>query len=457
MRFDMEDIETKDDLFRVICNASLLDNLGLFIGAGFTKSVIEKSGGIAYNWAELLEKCCEVMKVNADILKSTGSYPQIATMICKQYSIDEKTPYTESVKILKGIIANIIDVTPSKDIRNDYSVFFNTLNINWIATTNYDMLLEDILCGKSLTISPESCFINVHNMVPIYHIHGIRNQPESIVITNEDYTYLFRPNDYRQARLPFLMKESLVVMIGYGLGDINVATAVDWSNNVFTNENKDYSFPIVQILWKETPNDTPYKDDSGIIIFEVCDIFNFFQELCNYYGKYKLEYDNTISNINSYIEKFNEASSETINKYITNEEDYRKKVINFISSLGQEFGYVYISYLSFLRAVMNKLNQNALPNGAFSAYNDKLNVLLDIIITEPVGKMPISFLKFLAESLDSVAYYVGDKLGQSFESNATWNSRKGDIPQDTITALWDIIHASESYRYINLKHILNQI
>lgn len=63
-------------------------------------------------------------------------------------------------------------------------------------------------------------------MIPIYHIHGVCNIPDSIVITNEDYAYMFRPNDYRQARLPFLMKESLVIMIGYALGDLNVITAV---------------------------------------------------------------------------------------------------------------------------------------------------------------------------------------------------------------------------------------
>lgn len=40
-------------------------------------------------------------------------------------------------------------------------------------------------------------------MIPIYHIHGVCNIPDSIVITNEDYAYMFRPNDYRQARLPF--------------------------------------------------------------------------------------------------------------------------------------------------------------------------------------------------------------------------------------------------------------
>ena len=453
----MDEIKTKDDLFKAICNASLLDNLGLFIGSGFTKSVIMASGGTAYNWAELLEKCCEEMDVDADILKNTGSYPQIATMICKQHSINNEVPYIDSVNALKETIASITDVTPNKEIRDEYSNFFNTLNINWIATTNYDMLLEDIFCGRALTISPKSCFINVHNMVPIYHIHGVRNEPESIVITNEDYTYLFRPNDYRQARLPFLMKESLVVMIGYGLGDINVATAVDWSNNVFTNENKNYSFPIVQLLWKDSPKDKPYKDDSGIIIFEIKDIFVFFQELYEYYEDYKNEYNQLISTINSYIMDFNEASQDSIEKYIKNKDNYRTETVKFIGNLGQEFGYVYISYLSFLRAVIKKLNNDAMPYGAFDAYNNKLTVILDILNAVPVEKMPISFLKFITDAFDSVAYYVGSNLGQSFDANITWNNRKNDIPEKTISAIWDIIKSADSHGYLNLKRLLRNI
>lgn len=453
----MEEIKTKDDLFKAICNASLLDNLGLFIGSGFTKSVIMASDGTAYSWAELLEKCCEEMDVDKDILKNAGSYPQIATMICKQHSINNDVPYTVSVNVLKETIAFITDVTPSKNICDEYSTFFTDLNINWIATTNYDMLLEDIFCGRALTISPKSCFINVHNMVPIYHIHGVRNEPESIVITNEDYTYLFRPNDYRQARLPFLMKESLVVMIGYGLGDINVATAVDWSNNVFTNDNKNYSFPIVQLLWKNDPKDKPYKDDSGIIIFEINDILVFFQELLSYYNKYKFDYNQIIDTINFYIKTFNEATDEIIKKYIENEENFRTETVNFIGSLGQEFGYVYISYLGFLRAVIKKLNQDALPYGAFGAYNDKLTIILDVIDVVPVEKMPISFLKFLADSFDSVAYYVGSNLGQSYDANDTWNSRKSNIPKSAISSFWDIIHSTEPSRYLNLKRLLRQI
>ena len=453
----MEIIKNRDDLYKAICNASLLDNLGLFIGSGFTKSVIEASNGSAYNWAELLEKCCEEMDVDKGILKNAGSYPQIATMICKQHSINTEKSYTKSVTLLKETIASITDVTPNKIIRENYSTFFNALNINWIATTNYDMLLEDILCGKSLTISPKSCFINVHNMVPIYHIHGVRNEPESIVITNEDYTYLFRPNDYRQARLPFLMKESLVVMIGYGLGDINVATAVDWSNNVFTNENKNYSFPIVQLLWKKDPKDKPYEDESGIIIYEISDIFDFFKDLHNYYNEYKTEYDNLIEKVNCYIKDFNESSPETIQKYIKNTYNYRMEIVNFIGSLSQEFGYVYISYISFMRDVIKKLNQDAEPYGAFKAYDDKLIIILDIICTVPVEKMPISFLKFIAESFDSVAYYIGHSPGQSFSAYNTWNTRKGEIPNEFLHAIWDVINSSEDFSFFYLKKLLKTI
>ena len=87
---------------------------------------------------------------------------------------------------------------------------------------------------------------------------------------------MFRPNDYRQARLPFLMKESLVIMIGYALGDLNVITAVDWANNVYTNTSGEYDFPIVQLLYTDNPKQDPYVEQNGIVILRFLILANSF-------------------------------------------------------------------------------------------------------------------------------------------------------------------------------------
>ena len=35
----MKEIKTKEDVFKAICNASRLGNLGFFVGSGFTKAI----------------------------------------------------------------------------------------------------------------------------------------------------------------------------------------------------------------------------------------------------------------------------------------------------------------------------------------------------------------------------------------------------------------------------------
>lgn len=454
----MISISTKDDIYRIICNASRLETLGMFVGSGFTKSILENNFDYdAYNWAELLERCCDEMKVDKDIMKSKGSYPEIASKICKQYSVNEETKYFEAVETLKSKICTLTNVFPDSETQEKYSKYFDTIKFNWIVTTNYDTILESILCGKSLSISPEGCFTKIKNLIPIYHLHGIRNNPNSIVITNEDYAYLFRPNDYRQARLPFLMKESLVLMVGYGLGDINVITAVDWAKNVYTNSNDEYDFPIIQLLYTDTPKDRPYQDDLGITILEVNNLSEFFDGLYEFYKDYSEEYDIQIKNINEYIQLFNDSSDENIRKFIENTDNFRSDTIDFVSSLAKEFEYIYISYLTFLRAVINELAEMARPNGAFDAYDKKLNVILDIYEKVPLKKMPTSFFIFIARALDSVAYYIGDNRGQSWDAKKTWDSRKNNIPQEVIDELWEFVKSSSWNTYDDLRKILKTI
>lgn len=451
----MISILTKDDIYRIICNASRLETLGMFVGSGFTKAILENNNEYdAYNWAELLERCCDEMNIDKEIMKSNDSYPRIASKICKQYAVNEGKENSEAVETLKNKICTLTNVFPDPETQEKYSAYFDTIKFNWIVTTNYDTILESILCGKSLSISPEGCFTKIKNMIPIYHLHGIRNNPNSIVITNEDYAYLFRPNDYRQARLPFLMKESLVLMVGYGLGDINVITAVDWAKNVYTNSNDEYDFPIIQLLYTDTPKDKPYQDDMGITILEVNSLSEFFDGLSEFYQNYKEEYDIQIKKVNYYIELFNDASDANIKKFIENTDNFRSDTIYFVSSLNREFEYIYISYLTFLRAVINELVEMARPNGAFDAYDKRLKVILDIFEKVPLKKMPPSFFAFIATSFNSLAHYIGSNWGQAWNANGTWNKKKNNIPQETINELREFVKSSSSNIYNDLRNLL---
>jgi hypothetical protein len=426
----MRTYRSTNDVFDLLCTASMLGNLGLFVGSGFTKAALKDNDQYeAYSWYELLEKCCEKMNVEIKILKSKGSYSEIASLICKQYAINEKKPYSEGIALFKETVSNLTNVYPTEGVLAQFQEQFDNLNINWIVTTNYDTILESIFIGKSLPLGPYESFINVRSLIPIFHIHGTRNFPNDIVITNEDYVSLFRPNDYRQARLPFLIKESVVLMIGYGLGDINVISALDWCNNVYTNVNDSYEMDVVQLLYTVAPKDKPYRDDSGVLIVEIANIMDFFTDLNTYFKDYEAEYEEKTRLVNEYIKAFVSSLPKAIDGFIDND-DTRKKIIKYITNLNPEYSYIYPSYISFLKNVIINLNERALPRNAFEAYNEKVKVLIDIFEYLDIKTAPPSFFSFLAESLDNVAVYLGKEKtrGAAWSAIDTWQNENSRIP-----------------------------
>lgn len=454
-------ITTKKELFQTICNAARLGTLGFFVGAGFSKALLlNNSKFIAYRWGELLEHCCEKLDVNKSIMEDYCSYPDLASKICKAYAENSDITYGEAVKKFKHIVCELTNTYPELTQRENYEKWFKTISPAWIATTNYDTLIESVLGGTALSIAPNGYFCNINGMTPVFHIHGICSEPDGIIITSEDYTYMFRPNDYRQARLPFLMKESCVLMIGYGLGDINVITAVDWANNVYTNVNDGYDFPIIQLLYSENPKPDPYINQDNVILYEIGNLDIFFAELSEFMKKYNEEYIKKEKLVLDHISYMVEADEETIKKFIDNEENIRTSFFSFFSELEPEFGYAYNPFFLFVRRVMLELDKMARPSGAFVAYDIKLRIILDIFCKIPFKKIPASFRGMLAEELNSVAGYIDPAgrhiSGNSYSATDSWIKYKNKIPEQVVNELRSLV-TSSTWGYYQLKSLLRSI
>ena len=426
----------KEEVFKQICSASLQGTLGLFAGAGLTKALLEDQHEYqSYSWGELLKTCCAQMDVNLDVLERSKSYPELASMICKEHAVSKDVAIAESVALLKATIAKIITAYPPESVQKTFKEYFDKLNFEWIVTTNYDTMIEALLPGRAFPLTRGNSFIKINHLTPVYHMHGIKTDPDSIIITNEDYVSLFRPNDYWQSRLPFLMKESLVLMIGYAFGDINVITAVDWSKNVYNGAAAgcDLQTQIVQLLYTSNPKEKPYHDASGIIIFEIDDLNTLFDDLIAFFNNHKCEYDKKAKVVHEYIESFS-SDDDYISEFI-NEKSFREKVIKEVDSLPPEFQYIYPSYISFLKRVNQILREKSSKSGAFEAYNEHLILLLDIIENMSKRHMPVAFFQLVADSLDLLAYHIGDSIGKAWSAYATWNERKNSIPKDFLVEL----------------------
>lgn len=82
----ISDIPLRKEVLEFLSHSATYGNLGAFIGAGFSKAVLnDEFNDIALSWGELLEKVAEELKVDYDdIWKEGVGYPDIASQICQK-------------------------------------------------------------------------------------------------------------------------------------------------------------------------------------------------------------------------------------------------------------------------------------------------------------------------------------------------------------------------------------
>ena len=370
-------------------------------------------------------------------------------------AIEQSTDYVEAKHLFKREICKLSNWLPNKEKTKKFREIFDILNPSWIVTTNYDLVLETILTGKSKSLSPMNYLSAPKNIIPIYHLHGTRLDPETIIITQEDYIPLFRPNEYRQSKLAMTIRESTTLILGYGLGDVNVLSAVDWSKNIYTEENE-YPHEIIQALWTSSPKENAYKDENGNIIIEISDLTQFLNELIIFIVKKQKEYDDELLNLNKLIKNLEEENEKFIKDFIE-KRDFRLNLIHILSRFEH---HMISTYIQFLTVCISRVWEKSNEDGAFEMYNKYLNIILDIVVNYEYKKMSPSLFQLTAESLNKVLRYVNldsstvQYYGQSWSATKSWHRRKNDIPQDMIDELYQY---SKQNIFTNLKHGLRKL
>lgn len=441
----------KLEVYEFISSSASYGNLGLFIGTGFAKAVLNDKNQIALSWGELLKKVCDILDIDYGGISKEGlGYPEIATRICLAYSEKSGMPYQQALSDIKRQIASITSWYPDYEKRVEFWDYLNYLSPSWIITTNYDLVIESLLTGSSIPLGPNDQLTNPKNVTPVYHLHGIRTNPEEIVISQEDFVSLFRPNEYRQIKLALTFRESTVLLLGYGLGDVNVLTALDWSNNVFRGGTVDFPQDVIQVLRKTNPNEMPYRDRNGILIVETDELTHFFRE---YVEVKKSEDAKELELIKMRLDVqnvLNAPTKETIERFI-DDVDFRKSLINILS-----ISPIHLAsgFISFLDRCLTETWIRSGPTGAFEGYNQNLVLILDIITGFSVKNIPPALFQTAAFGLERVASYIGMEKGKSYAAARTWISRRGEISSDMVEELKGI---ADQHAYINLKQLLDTI
>ncbi|EBB5846768.1 SIR2 family protein [Listeria monocytogenes] len=431
--FKMSELIKREEVYQKIFKAFNYGNLGMFIGAGFSKAVIGDGKNPALGWLEIIRKVSKIFNIEfpqeTDLLGI--SLPDLATDICKKIAETKGWEYSKAKTLFKEEICNISNWLPDKESEEKYREKFEYLNPAWIVTTNYDQVIEMILTGKCISLNPMSYLSAPSNVIPVYHLHGTRLEAESIVITQEDYIPMFRPNEYRQVKLAMTIRESTTLILGYGLGDVNVLSAVDWSKNIYTEETT-YPHEIIQALWKSNPKKDAYIDENGNIILEIEDLETFLDELIEFIKLEEIKYKEKLKELNRLIDDLKVTNDDFIDSFV-NDKDARLEILKVVS----EFEYqTVLPYIEFLNNCLDKLWNESSVNGAFEKYNEYLTIILDILINYEYKKMPQKLFKLSMEGLDWVLGYIDlnpaeRTLGNSYPASDQWHDRKNSIPDGT--------------------------
>ena len=443
---------SREEILTFIAKAASFGNLGVFIGAGFSKAVLnDEFDDIALSWGSLLRLSAEKLGIDYDAIEKEGvSYPAIASFICQKISQDKTIDYDKALRRLKRKIADLTSWYPDHTQREKFSQYLQMLSPSWIITTNYDLVIESLLTGKAIPLGPNDSLVAPKSIIPVYHLHGRRTNPEEIIIAQEDYVSLFRPNEYRQIKLALTIMESTTLLIGYGLGDVNVLTALDWSKNVFKSESENYPHAVIQILRMEDAKEDPYLDHNGIIILETDDLTNFFEELSGIRELIVAEEKQEQKRLKSLSKALTDPEKPTIDRFIDNKR-FRNKLLENISN--SEI-YLISPFIAFLKKCIDETWSRSEPSGAFEGYNENLIVILDILTAFSVDQIPPALLEISAHALNRVGSFVGDGGGESWNAHKTWNARKKKLSKGLVRELKNI---ADQYHYTRLKRLLRDI
>ncbi|MDM7885139.1 SIR2 family protein [Curtobacterium sp. RHCKG23] len=163
--------------------------------------------------------------------------------------------------------------------------------VEGVITTNFDSLLESVFPGfRVFSGQDELLFHDAVGVGEIYKIHGSITDPESLVLTAEDYDRFTDRNVYLAAKLLTIFVEHPVVFLGYSLEDDNVREILTSIASVLTKNNiEKLQDRLIFIQWHEEPvashlSPAPFPLD-GLSLPMVAAHVNDFSEVFDALGK----------------------------------------------------------------------------------------------------------------------------------------------------------------------------
>jgi hypothetical protein len=113
----VNEVISKEMVFEKLFNAFNYGNLGMFIGAGFSKAVIGTDYQPALSWFELIKATSENLEIDfpSDEKLVGVSLPELATSLCKKLALENNISYEEAKYLFKVEICNLTNWLPNEE------------------------------------------------------------------------------------------------------------------------------------------------------------------------------------------------------------------------------------------------------------------------------------------------------------------------------------------------------
>lgn len=128
------------------------------------------------------------------------------------------------IEIAKLIANNTLAL---KKYENEVQLFKKCV-VDGIITTNWDTFIQDHFIEYKVFVGQqELLFSESISVGEIYKIHGCVTQPQTLVVTEGDYTNFNKRNAYLAAKLLTIFVEHPIIFLGYSLNDPNILEIIN--------------------------------------------------------------------------------------------------------------------------------------------------------------------------------------------------------------------------------------
>lgn len=226
----------------------------LFVGSGLSIRYINGP-----DWEGLLshmaDNCPEVSHSIDYYLQRGDSYPEIGSTLAEGYyewawgSGKNEFPdelrsreYPSDIYLKHKISEYFQEITPDSidAIENDRHrkelKLLQEVQPHAIITTNYDPFLEVIFSDYQPIIGEEILRTDYQSIGEILKIHGGISDPESLILTEEDYDEWAEKKKYLSAKLLTYFAEHPVLVFGYSVKDTNVQRILSDIDEILASE-----------------------------------------------------------------------------------------------------------------------------------------------------------------------------------------------------------------------------